>query len=304
MPKLFSNMPAMFEKYNPEDVFADLTYDYVTYDEDGRLHSHNGQPSDVVNINMNSTNGKVIAWHAHGVISREKESPHIILSSSKFLTHDNLGRLHSFNGMPSKIINENFTTVLEWHDHGKLHRSGELPATIFAEKDKILAYSYYENGCLHRSNNQPAYTREFNQLWYVRGWQHNTKNHSGFNKDHETSPSPSFQAWRLYNAELSKETFDKIKSFEAEQAVPLWVAFLHTLEVIHDTELLLFLNESGSWDNTFPIKWVLKSWGVTSEKLNAKVAALYRREGRGVNYESYLTALLEITKFEDEERLR
>jgi hypothetical protein len=90
--------------------------------------------------------------------------------------------------------------------------------------------------------------------------------------------SQSKKEWYLYDVRLSQETFNNVKIFETEKAVPLWVAFLYVLNVIQDDELELFLKESGSWDTNFPINWVLKIWNVTDENFHNKVIDLHAKE--------------------------
>jgi hypothetical protein len=296
MVKFFRTMPPMLEQYNPEDTFADYTSDYVTCDEDGYLQSYDDKPSSVVNIP--STDTRAMTWHSRNKVCREKESPHLNMSPSKFLTHDDNGLLHSFNGMPSKTKCGQSIVWLEWHNHGGLHRDAGLPAAICANKDKILESSYYEDGKLHRGDNQPADVSLQSSLWYVKGWQHNAKGYSEINKGSGTRLAPLYKAWHLYDIRLSEEKFNSVKAFETEKGVPLWVAFLWKLDFIHDDELSLFLNESGAWDGVFPINWVLKCWGITDEVFKAKVKELYVMEDRDFGSIAYLDALLEISEFE------
>lgn len=299
MSKLFRYMPPVFEAYNPDDTFADLTFDYVTRNKKGYLHSFNDEPSSVANTVKKEE--KTMTWHSNGKVHRENESPHINLSPTRFLTHDSQGLKHSFNGMPGKTTSGELMTWLEWYDHGGLHREGDLPALLCANQDKILEYSYFEHDLLHRANNQPADVSVFSEAWYVKGWQHNAKGHSYINNEENSySYLKNSETWHLYDVELTAETFEAIKNFEAEQMVPLWVAFLYKLEIIHDEEISLFLDEANSWDTTFPVKWVLKSWGVNEDDFQIQVRNLYRREELDIYGRIHFEALQQIIEFEKE----
>jgi hypothetical protein len=297
MAKLFPNMPPALEEYNPEDVFSDYTKDSKTFDENGKLHSYDDIPS---TVEIETTGFKIIVWHSHGKIYRENKPSYVILDADSFRTYDNEYELHSFNDMPSLIDVDKGQTTLTWHNHGVNERQGDLPAIIRANQEQILQYSHYEQGKIHRANNQPASFSNSIESWYVKGENHNAEGHSSIMKSKNQNPEDTYQTWHLYNVQLQETAFNSIKTFEIEKRVPIWVAFLYELDVIRDTEISLFLKETGVWDETFPMTWVLKSWGITAENYSKKIMDLYYHDSRIANNQTYfsLKSFLEIAEFE------
>jgi hypothetical protein len=299
MVKLFPEMLAELEKYNPEDTFANYTQTCETFDEKGLLHSYNDEPS---MVEIEDDGFRIIVWHSHGEIYREDNPAYVILSFDSFRTFDNEHELHSFHGMPSRIDFDQNTIDLDWHDHGTIHRENDLPARVTANHEKIVEYEHYVQGVGHRANNQPSSFNAYSTAWEVKGQLHNAEGHSNVELERKgpVSHINQFETWYLYGVQLTEETFKTIKALETQKTVPLWVAFLHTFEIIGDIELTLFLNDSGLWDETFPINWVLKSWGVTNERFSIKIREQYQRDGRTTLNSSFapLKSFLEIAEFE------
>lgn len=301
MDKFFRNMPPALEQYNPEDTFDKFRKSYETFDENGLLHSFNDEPSKVI---IHDTKQKDIMWHSHGELYRDDDRPaRINLSRNSFMTLDENRKPHSYGNMPSKIDSTGAKIWLAWHNNGVPHRSGDLPAEVTSTQKEIVEYAYYEQGQLHRGNNQLSLLTDHSKAWLVKGIRHNSVNYSALEleKGLDSSSLSARKAWHLYGTRVKEETFSAIKSFEAEKNVPLWVAFLYKLDVIGDSEINVFLNESGSWDNSFPISWVLKAWHITDEAYSDKVRELHLREKRFVSKRNFfpLTPILEIVNFEE-----
>lgn len=82
--------------------------------------------------------------------------------STQFLIHGVLHRLHG----PALIWRYG---TLEWFQHGKLHRGGDLPASISPSGTEVWA----QNGKIHRDGDLPA------RIWYngEREWWKHGKQH-------------------------------------------------------------------------------------------------------------------------------
>jgi hypothetical protein len=299
MVKLYSNMPAELEKYNPEDVFTKYTQNFQSFDENGALHSYNDEPS---KVRISRTGRKDLIWHSHGKAYRNSDKPsHISLSSKFFITLDEDEEKHSYNGMPSQIDFYNDITFLEWSNHGVTHREGDLPAEVTSTQEEVLEYVYYEQGIVHRANNQPSMLADHIKSWYVKGTPHNAISHSTIEEEgYQLDNISIYKTWHLYGVRLKEETFNSIKSFETENRVPLWVAFLYKLNVIGDTEISFFLKELNTWDGSFPMSWVFKTCGITDEVYDEKVKMLYRIDGQMFDKKRLfpLEPVLKVVEFE------
>lgn len=273
MPKLFSNLPDEFEQYNPDNSYLDFVKDFATYDENGLLHSYDDEPS---SLKIDRYGYKTFTWHSHGDLQRNDKPAYVQINNFLYNTFDSDGRSHSFNGMPSKISIQDDEVLMEWTEHGIPHRLDDKPAFLAKGPKSNPRYIYYNMGKTHRANNQPALANEKHTLWQVEGFNHNATGPSriGLNKDEYIKP----KIWHLYDVHLQEETFLAIKNFEAEKAVPLWVAFLYILHVIQDEEVNLFLDESSAWNNIFPVKWILRSWGITDKNYNERIVKLHANE--------------------------
>ena len=63
----------------------------------------------------------------------------------------------------------NYPNVQKWYQNGKLHRDNDQPAIIRSDGSK----EWYQNGKLHRDNDQPAIIcSNGNQTWYQNGKLH------------------------------------------------------------------------------------------------------------------------------------
>lgn len=107
-----------------------------TYDEDGKLHSFNDEPSQVF---YSAFRGEVcrMKWHKHGVLHRGGDKPCFLefnnegeLTRVKWLVDD---CFHRDGDVPAKVFYENDLTscLVEWFEHNRFkQRDGNLPNSI------------------------------------------------------------------------------------------------------------------------------------------------------------------------------
>jgi hypothetical protein len=294
MPKFFAGMPVEAEQFNPENLHFDLTKDYATYDENGFLHSYEDKPS---SLTISTYGDKYFTWHSHGIQYRDDNKPvNIRVSPFLYDTFDAERKRHSFNDMPSRMSMENGVMWMEWYEHGKLHRENDKPALLTLGKEGFMECTYYKNNEEHRDNGKPAFFSKYNKSWKIEGIKHNSLGPQQTNEKQKYSSFSKF--WTLYDVPIQQETFDIIKKLEMEKTVPLWVAFLYTFEVIGNDEFNLFLTEAGTWDESFPITWIFKSWGLTDENYKNKIKEKCDHERRPNTNAWTLEKLLKITEYE------
>jgi hypothetical protein len=224
-------------------------------------------------------------------------------------TFDENGLKHSYDDKPAVVvINGNYTDSARefyWLSHGKLHRANGKPPVI-----NLFPFSGLNtcnvNGRLQSFNDKPSnidLREKYSKLeWHANESLHRSDNPAQvFFYEERIDNKQWHHEWYLYGTRISEETFNEIKTFEQEKDAPLWVAFLHTLELIHYEEVALFLNELGKWDNLFPINWMLKTWNITDEKYNDKMKSLALNEGSPFVWRN-LEVLRTIANFEEKSK--
>jgi hypothetical protein len=292
MPKVFRNMPKELEQYNPKDEFSFLT-EQATFDEKGRYHSYNDQPSLVEFVQLDD-GVKKIYWHSHGVLHREgNKPPYICIDKSSYITHDANKEVRSFGDLPSVIFYNRYTEdhTVSWNISEVLHREGN-PAEICVNKFGVRTETWYEKGIIHRGDGLPAIIDPLKNEWFVKGFRHNE---NGYSYRYEpTSDVKSYFEWNLYDIEISEKSFVTLKAFQKEKDVPLWLAFLHEFKIIEDSQVDFFLKED-CYEN-LPLDWALRSLGVTDKVFNHKLV-----EFQPLQFnvgENHLKALIEIAEFD------
>lgn len=72
-------------------------------------------------------------------------------------------------GTPVNEPRVNANGTMSWHQDGKLHRAGDLPAIIWADGTRF----WFKHGKLHRDDDQPAVIMaDGTQAWYQNGELH------------------------------------------------------------------------------------------------------------------------------------
>ncbi len=87
-----------------------------------------------------------------------------ISNNGHFVSYDEYGRLHSFNDKPAKVLASGET---HWYKDGKLHRDGDKPAVVEADKG---IFRWYKDNKLHRGGDKPAIiNKKLGLFWYKDG---------------------------------------------------------------------------------------------------------------------------------------
>jgi hypothetical protein len=277
MLKVFSSMPAEFEKYNPELLLLTNFSADETRDEQKLFHSFNDEPAMIFHHGRGEFQ---FSWYSHGEPFRDNKPATIFVTkNAAYSTHDIDMHSHSYDGQPSSIVYSPLLKRFEftWSNHGKLHRTENLPAIISSHGDEknISTYAvdhlYYENGEMHRDDGLPAYIDKNRTEWVMYGSKHNPKGNAiAYSRG---SVADSTRNWALYGIEMNKEIFDRILFYQKNAQVPLWAATLFILGVIDDTHISFFTTESGEWNTGIPIKWVFHVWNITDDVLNESIAS-------------------------------
>jgi hypothetical protein len=297
---LFYGMPPTLEEYNPDENLLSFA-NSKTVDGKGHYHSYDDQPSVV---EFNSAGDKVLMWHSHGLLSRsEGKPPLIVVSYSSYETFNELKILHSYNGMPSEIKNYSAAGAFEftWHKEGIFHHEEDKPALISTRKRTITALAYYQNGIIHRDNNKPASLTKYSKSCWLNGVLHNSEGPAEYSNEIEKKILP-IQEWSLYGVYIPEKVFNSTLAIQKDKNIPLWLAFLCSIEAITDKEVAAFLDESFSSYDTLPMKWILRSWGVTDEIYSNKIKEAQTGEiaKRRTNY---LDTLIQVIEFEKSKKL-
>lgn len=304
MPKFFKNFPTNFERYNPEDNFT-LLEDIETRDENDKYHSYDDKPS-LVFAKSNESEVKDIYWHSHGRINRQNNKPpHVsITKNTYYATYDSNENLHSFNGNPGDIFYDptNKEFVVTFYKNNLIHRTGGNPAQYaFNEAGQVTGENYYENDYFHRGGGLPAgFTKWSNanaKTWAVKSFAHN-ENGPSYVLETTTQFQNTLQ-WALYDIRLTEAVFNTIKFFEEEDSLPIWLAFLKGLKIIDEAQVHSVLNNNLHKD--LPLEWALKSIGITNEIFDHKTSNM-KKQSRHYSRGSSLKALLEITKFNEQDQ--
>lgn len=296
---LFIGMPSTLEQYNPDERFANFV-NSETVDVKGHFHSYGDAPSV---IQQQRVDEQILIWHKHGVLSRENNQPPVItVSATSYSTFNELNQLHSYNGMPSEIKYYPAPDVFEltWHKEGMFHHEEDKPALISTRKRAITTLAYYRDNKIHRANHRVASLTKHAKSYWVQGILHNSAGPAEITNKIDDRKFLT-KTWSLYGVNVPEKVFTTIQSVQKEKGIPSWVAFLHTINVITHEEIALFSDEAGSWSDTFPMKWVLKSWGVTEDFYNEKVDDVQRLVMSKRKRIHTLDTLIQITEFENSE---
>ena len=259
--KWFSNMPPELEKYNP-DSFKNYEISTSTYDEFGKFHSYDDEPSYVDFRGSHS----LISWYSHGILLRGVQ----LYPDESFITFQVNRQVHSFDDKPSSInYDAKYNRFdLKWNHNGELHRENDLPALIQWESGHSQAHLteyYYEYGDLHREGGKPAVNKYMKTEWLVYGSLHRIDGQATVYKKNTSERSK--RHWGLYGLEMEKRTFDSIFAYKNAAQVPLWVAALYVFRLINEDKIDAFRNDSGAWELTVPLTWALHLWEVDDTTL-------------------------------------
>jgi hypothetical protein len=295
MPKFFDNFPEEFEQYNPEDESFGLS-EYSTHDEYGELHSYDDKPALV----YSEEGTTYLSWHSHGRLERENDKPTSIRYGENSYNSSNPNSpSSSFNGKPSSITYNPSDDIfsLSYYDYDGLHRENGLPARLVLNHTGILETRFYEKNELHRGNDLPAYVKGQIQGWYIKGCRHRENGPAVVDK---TSKRFNKDLWFLFDLNFTERQFNLIKNFQMEKDSPLWLAFLHGVEIVSESEADIFLK--NNLHNELPLKWGLLSLGVTDEVF--KHALIKRRNTPARIFELEKTSqfVLQVTEFINQER--
>jgi hypothetical protein len=293
MPKCFNNLPAEFEQYNPEllrfsDFLDETSAGYPakvieTWDNEGLLHSFDDKPS--LGYDYQPESLKLI-WTEHGKVYRQGKPAVVFMAPEKqYWVYNNDENLHSFDDTPASIYASPTKDKVEisWMRNGVLHRENNLPALIVhreydeteitSSQTTSIEENYYVDGERHRGGSLPAYCRDKEKVWFVHGNLHNATGKA------ITFHNPVFEpnlSWGLYGVGMNGEIFTQIITYQTQNQVPLWVAFLRVLDVIDDQKIKPFKDNTNSWNINVPISWVLRAWSVTEEVIKNRINELQR----------------------------
>lgn len=279
MSKHFNNFPPELEQYNPEIIMPEMDFIRETLDDNKLLHSFNDEPS----YAEEGPQGFLkLKWHSHGKIHREGGNPlSITITDNSYLAVDENGQAHSYNGMPGMIEIYFDELTLAWYKNGVLHRDGDLPAEIIWKidsknnKKEFKEEVYYINGEISRINNLPTTVGKDSTTWQVKDQFHNTK---GFALEETTSLSKNkIYTWCLYGIEVKESDFNRITNYAETAKAPLWFSFLVALEIVEKDSLSFFIDENNKWNSTFPLQWVLRSWGINKRVFSESLVKLHER---------------------------
>jgi hypothetical protein len=284
--KCFVSMPSELEQYNPDALKLDDNCDewfQEVLDENEEQHSYDGKPSNIQKVNK--SNSMQAFWHSHGELIRCA----YMVPNESFATSDSKDQLHSYDDAPAEIryVSHYNEFELKWRNHGVIHRENDLPALVRWNKPEGHAKAryeeyYYVNGELHREDAKPAIDGLIKKEWFVYGGLHKVDGPAClFTKK---APGRSKRQWGLYGLEMEKRTFDSVLTYQYKTKVPLWVALLYIIGVVTEDKISVFQNESGTWDLTVPLTWVLHLWNVNDDILSQAVHNL-----RDENYDVWFT---------------
>jgi hypothetical protein len=128
---------------------------------------------------------------------------------------------------------------------------------------------YYKEGLVHRNDNLPARVGNHSSSWYVKSILHNTKGPAIVFHGKDSSSKPL--NWVLFGINIPENVFLSIISYQREENVPLWVAFLCVLKVVIKDDVNTLRNESNHWNTKLPLEWQLRFLGVTNETLKTRI---------------------------------
>jgi hypothetical protein len=270
MSKFFKSLPENLEQYNPEAIPKEW-HGEKTFDEEGKLHSYNDLPIKVKTDQVMENNflledetkeeADEFRWYKHGKLYREGNKPPVIqVTESSYATLNEDQEYHSYEGKPANIITPNrvHSYLISWWYYGKYHRKGNLPADIVCDTNgSIEIESYYTHGVAHRENNLPCYVTPNSKAWMVQGIRHNSEGPG------EVTHDTNSYNWILYGVDVTKKAFTEIKALSNTTNMPIWGAFLLSLELVTQDHLKPFMNSDGKWETSLPSSWILNCWNIT-----------------------------------------
>lgn len=311
MVKHFDNFPEGLEQYNPEIIQGSDFETPKTFDSQQQLHSFNDKPAVVAKVEASPRSYEEFLWYQHDKIYRENNQPPIVNARANvaYESYNENYELQSYDGMPSNIIcfkkYEELQFQLSWQDDGRLHREGDLPATIDIKHGEIVRSCYLQNGLIHRDNGLPSIIEKTGSSWYVNSALHNSKGPAVIFQEKE-SDDFSFK-WALFGIALSKDVFLSIMSYHEKMKVPLWVAVLCVLKVINESEVNTLKDEENLWNTELPVEWLLKVWGVDEEKFKIRINNFaYSTDNAGIylsNNDESLSVFCSIVKIDAKQKL-
>jgi hypothetical protein len=224
---------------------------------------------------------------------------------SSCATLNDSGRLHSYDGKPSRISFSKAQNMFQliWHKNGKIHREGDLPATIRYQADgKLIHEEYYINGFEHRGNGLPCEISPGSNAWMIHGVLHNPSGAADINIE------LNIRSYGLYGVQIPYEIFDEIIKYKEAWGDPLWVAFLLILKIIDFEQVEACRDYSGFWSSELPTSWILHAWNLNAASFGKKIEE-FTDQNQGVSCYSfpalstYFEDFLNVIKFEEEEAL-
>jgi hypothetical protein len=276
MSKHFMKFPFGLDEYNPPKLNGKDFTKNETLDKNEKYHSFNDKPSLITKSNL-YMDSEEFYWHSHGKLYRKGNRAPIIFSSPTFyITNDENSNLHSYEGKPAYLCsikdkNED-ALLLKWYSAGKLHRNDDFPALLAITDGEFSEEIFYKNDVLHRGNGLPAQHESTFTAWVVEGGVHNISKPAILKRSLDQLHLGS--QWGLYGVSITESVFDATISYHVKRQVPLWVAFLHTLNIITTADISNFANIFNNWDTQLPLEWLLRAWGVTDEKFKKHVELL------------------------------
>jgi hypothetical protein len=274
MTKHFTNFPKELEQYNPEELKIGNFEKLRTIDKNGFWHSFNDQPALILQLEPKKSATQNFLWYSHGELSREGNFPPAINISADGTIYETLnerGQRHSYHDLPAYLNNREYSDEIwiRWYSKGYLHREQDLPAIIVVRSGKVTEEIFYKNGKPHRGNGLPAQIEATFTAWSVEGGVHNIK--AAAIKEYDQKRACIRDQWGLYGVIIPEGTFNLIIGYQKRTRAPLWVAFLHIMEIVTEKEVKSFITPAGDWDSSVPTEWLLRCWGVTDEKFDTKV---------------------------------
>jgi hypothetical protein len=276
MYKHFTNFPEELEQYNPEALQVSDFANLETFDEQGQFHSFNDQPAHIVKGSIDNLENEFF-WYKNNKIHREGDKPPIADArvDISYATYNDQYQRHSYNDLPSNIIcygpnqktSMNDSFHLDWHKDDKWHRDNGKPASIMIKQGEIIQTTHY-----------------------IKGVQHNENGPAHFGK--------KGSSWTLFGVTLPEKAFLSIISYQKEENVPLWVAFLCVLEVVVKDYVDTLRDESNHWNIKLPLEWQLRFLGVTNETLKTRINSNSSFRMRA--NDTSLTSLKTLIQYEEE----
>lgn len=315
MSKHFGAFPSELAQYNPDSyeqynlyIYGQFFQDNKTFDDKGRLHSFNDEPSQV----LIEPNKKLsLIWHVHGVPYRANNKPvHVEILSHSYKTYDENEKLHSYNGMPASILFHLKALRLTWYKNGVCHRENNLPADVYYRVKRfrknvieLVGEEYFVDGKRHRDGGMPAQCTTKSQLFYIKGFSHNKETHAYYKA--MKMNQAAIKRWSLYGVDIPEEVFTTFKQMEEKNIFPSWANFLLILEMVTESDMKTFSEPEGSFD--LPVFWVLRSLGITEEKFKKDVFLFMQKHfnigSLFYNDEDTFERFLEIVNYELQQEL-